>query len=145
MRIPDIVIAIDGCSATGKSSFAKLFAKEYGLLYLDSGALYRSVTLFAQENGYIDQDNNIDVPGLTKAMETLDVHFENVEGASHAFIADRDIEDEIRSMAVSSQVSPIAAVPFVRNFVDLKHYFTALVLLTSISQVTGCLKRFCLF
>ena len=60
MIVPDIIIAVDGFSGTGKSTLAKLIAEEFSFLYLDSGALYRGVTLFAQENGYIDGDNNID-------------------------------------------------------------------------------------
>ena len=75
MNIPDIIIAIDGYSSTGKSSFAKIVAKEFSFLYLDSGALYRGVTLFAIENGYIVDDNTINVPELGKALENLDLHF----------------------------------------------------------------------
>ena len=60
MNIPDIIIAIDGYSSTGKSTLAKLIAKEYSFLYLDSGALYRGVTLFGMENGIIDEAGNID-------------------------------------------------------------------------------------
>ena len=56
MQIPKIIIAIDGYSSTGKSTLAKMVAREFSLLYLDSGALYRGVTLFAQENGLIDAD-----------------------------------------------------------------------------------------
>ena len=71
MQVPDIIIAIDGYSSTGKSSFAKIIAKEFSFLYLDSGALYRGVTLFAIENGFISEDCTIDVPGLDKAMAEL--------------------------------------------------------------------------
>ena len=67
MTLPDITIAVDGFSATGKSTFAKLVAKDFGFLYLDSGAMYRAVTLFAQENGMIDADANIDLEALKKA------------------------------------------------------------------------------
>ena len=67
MQIPDIIIAVDGYSSTGKSSFAKQIAKEFGFTYLDSGALYRGVTLFAMENGFIDDDCKIDVEALDAA------------------------------------------------------------------------------
>ena len=120
MLVPDIIIAVDGYSSTGKSSFAKLLAKEFSFLYLDSGALYRGVTLFAQENGFISADNSIDVPGLEKGMESLDLHFTNVDGKNVLFCGERNVEKEIRSMKVSSQVSPIAAVAEVRVFVDRK-------------------------
>ena len=116
MQIPDIIIAIDGYSSTGKSSFAKIIANEFSFLYLDSGALYRGVTLFAMEQGFINDECEIDVPGLEKALEDLDIHFGN-EGT---YIGDRCIEKEIRSLAIADKVSPIATVPQVREFVDRK-------------------------
>jgi cytidylate kinase len=127
MIIPDITIAVDGFSATGKSTFAKLVAKDFGFLYLDSGAMYRAVTLFAQENGMIDADANIDLDALKAALENgLDIHFEHTGDGCKTFLGERCIEKEIRTMAVSSQVSPVSAVPFVRNFVDDKlHQFSA--------------------
>ena len=127
MTLPDITIAVDGFSATGKSTFAKLVAKDFGFLYLDSGAMYRAVTLFAQENGMIDADANIDLEALEKALDKgLDIHFEHTEDGCKTFIGDRCVEKDIRTMAVSSQVSPVSAVSFVRNFVDDKlHAFSA--------------------
>ena len=127
MIIPDITIAVDGYSATGKSTFAKLVAKDFGFLYLDSGAMYRAVTLFAQENGMIDADANIDLDALKAALDKgLDIHFEHTEDGCKTFIGERCVEKDIRTMAVSSQVSPVSAVPFVRNFVDDKlHQFSA--------------------
>ena len=116
MQVPDIIIAIDGYSSTGKSSFAKIIAKEFSFLYLDSGALYRGVTLFAIENGFISDDCTINVPGLDKAMAGLDLHF----GDGGTYIGDRCIEKEIRSLEVAGKVSPIATVAEVRNFVDMK-------------------------
>lgn len=116
MHIPDIIIAIDGYSSTGKSSFAKIIANEFSFLYLDSGALYRGVTLFAIENSYIDDANVIDAAGLDAALKNVDLHF----GPEGTYIGDRCIEQEIRSMAVASKVSPIATVPEVRNYVDRK-------------------------
>ena len=116
MLIPDIIIAIDGYSSTGKSSFAKIIANEFSFLYLDSGALYRGVTLFAIENGYITGDNTINVPELDKALAELDLHF----GENGTYIGDRCIEKEIRSMEVAGKVSPIATVAEVRRYVDSK-------------------------
>jgi cytidylate kinase len=116
MHLPNIIIAIDGYSSTGKSSFAKIIANEFSFLYLDSGALYRGVTLFAIEEGYIADDNTIDVPNLEKALEGLDIHF----GEHGTYIGDRCIESEIRSLAVAGKVSPIATVPQVRDYVDRK-------------------------
>ena len=116
MNIPDIIIAIDGYSSTGKSSFAKIIANEFSFLYLDSGALYRGVTLFAIENGFIADDNTIDVPELAAALENLDIHF----GEGGTYIGERCIETEIRGLEVAGKVSPIATVPEVRGFVDRK-------------------------
>ena len=114
MVIPDIIIAIDGYSSTGKSSFAKLVASRFGFLYLDSGALYRGVTLFAREERLISRSNVID-PRLEKELDNLDLHF-SPDG--RLYMGDRCIEQQIRTLEVSSQVSPIAAVPYVRNYVD---------------------------
>lgn len=116
MHIPDIIIAIDGYSSTGKSSFAKIIANEFSFLYLDSGALYRGVTLFAIENGFISDDCTIDVPGLEKALESLDLHF----GVGGTYMGDRCIEKDIRSLEIAGKVSPIATVAQVRNYVDRK-------------------------
>ena len=127
MTLPDITIAVDGFSATGKSTFAKLVAKDFGFLYLDSGAMYRAVTLFAQENGMIDADSNIDLDALKAALDKgLDIHFEHTEDGCKTFIGERCVEKDIRTMTVSNQVSPVSAVGFVRNFVDDKlHAFSA--------------------
>lgn len=114
MKIPDIIIAVDGCSSTGKSTFAKAVARKFGFLYLDSGALYRGVTLFAMENGLISKGNVID-PRLEKALEGVEFSFG--EG-NKLHLGQRCIEKEIRSMEVSSLVSPVSALPYVRNFVD---------------------------
>ena len=122
MRFPDITIAIDGYSSTGKSTFARLIAEHFDFLYLDSGAMYRGVTLFAQEQGLIAPDNTID-PALEKALAGLDLHF---APGTVLHMGERNIEKQIRSMEVSSQVSPIAAVPYVRHYVDERlHAFAA--------------------
>ena len=116
MKIPDIIIAIDGYSSTGKSSLAKKVAQKFGFLYLDSGALYRGVTLFAQEESLINRVHAVS-PALKDALQGLDLHF----GADGRLcMGPRCIEQQIRSMEVSSQVSPIAAVPYVREWVDEK-------------------------
>ena len=114
IAVPDIIIAVDGCSSTGKSSFAKEVARTFGFLYLDSGALYRGVTLFAQEKGLVSEDNLIS-DELEQALEGLDLHFG--EGG-FLYISQRCIESEIRGMKVSSQVSPISALSYVRAYVD---------------------------
>lgn len=120
MRVPNIIIAIDGFSSTGKSSFAKLIAKEFSFLYLDSGALYRAVTLYAMENNLIDENSNINVDGLEDALKNLDVHFENNSEGCHTYIGQRCVEKDIRSLKVSNKVSPVSTVPQVRAFVDKK-------------------------
>lgn len=114
ITVPDITIAVDGCSSTGKSSFAKELARTFDFLYLDSGALYRGVTLFAQEKGLISEDNVIS-DELEQALEGLDLHFGE---RGFLYISQRCIESEIRGMKVSSQVSPISALSYVRAYVD---------------------------
>ncbi len=124
MTVPDITIAIDGYSSTGKSTFAKLIASTFGFLYLDSGAMYRGVTLFAMENGMI-RDGAIDEPALEAVIGGLDLHFRRDGGATTLWLGDRCIESEIRTLAVSGYVSPVSAIPFVRSFVDGKlHSFS---------------------
>jgi len=127
MNLPDIIIAVDGYSSTGKSTFAKLVAGEFSFLYLDSGALYRAVTLHALENGFINRDSDevvIAEEELKSSLEGLDVHFNYVDGKSQTFIGERNVEKDIRTLEVSNSVSPIATIPFVRAFVDDKlHQF----------------------
>lgn len=118
--ISDLIIAIDGYSSTGKSSFAKRIASELSFLYLDSGALYRAVTLYAIENGLVSDGGVVDVPGLEKALETLDVHFGNTPDGTRTYIGDRCVEREIRTLKVSGKVSPVSAVPQVRDYVNRK-------------------------
>ena len=114
MNIPDIIIAIDGYSSTGKSSLAKKLAKSFGFLYLDSGALYRGVTLFAREEQLISRLGIVS-PALKEALGELNLSF---APDGRLMMGPRCIEQEIRSMEVSSQVSPVAAVPYVREWVD---------------------------
>lgn len=122
IAVPDIIIAVDGYSSTGKSSFAKELARTFGFLYLDSGALYRGVTLFAQEKDLISEDNLIS-DDLEQALEGLDLHFG--EGG-FLYISQRCIESEIRGMKVSSQVSPVSALSYVRSYVDERlHLFSS--------------------
>ena len=117
MSIPDIIIAVDGYSSTGKSTFAKLIAKEFAFLYLDSGAMYRGVTLAGMEAGFI-KDGKIDEAALQGIIGSLDLHFRREEGATKLFLGERCIESEIRGWAVSQYVSSVSAIPFVRHFVD---------------------------
>lgn len=123
--IPDIIIAVDGFSSTGKSTFAKLIAKEFGFLYLDSGAMYRGVTLAGMEAGLIG-DGKIDEEGLRKIIGPLQLHFRQEEGATRLYLGERCIESEIRGWDVSQYVSPVSAIPWVRSWVDERlHAFSA--------------------
>lgn len=117
-KIPDIIIAIDGYSATGKSTLAKSIARQFGFTYLDSGAMYRAITLLCLERDLI-KEGVIDEAALRHilATEGLDINFRE---ENRTYVADRCIEREIRSMEVSSFVSPVAALAFVRAFVDDK-------------------------
>lgn len=112
-----IVIAIDGFSSCGKSTMAKDLAKELGYIYVDTGAMYRSVTLYALRHGMFAADNTIDTEALQKAMPEINISFRlNTEtGRPDTYLNGECVEKEIRSMEVSSHVSPVAALPFVRQ------------------------------
>lgn len=112
-----ITIAIDGFSSCGKSTMAKDLAREVGYIYVDTGAMYRSVTLYALRNGFFGDDNRIDTEGLEKEMDKIDISFKlNPEtGKPDTYLNGECVEQEIRSMEVSSRVSPIATLPFVRS------------------------------
>ena len=125
MTIPDIIIAVDGFSSTGKSTFAKLVAAEFAFLYLDSGAMYRGVTLAGLEAGAI-KDGKIDEAALLPVMAPLDLHFRREDGVTRLWLGGRCIEKEIRGWEVSQYVSPVSAIPQVRAWVDEKlHAFAA--------------------
>lgn len=111
-----ITIAIDGFSSSGKSSMAKVLAKEIGYAYVDSGAMYRAVTLYCLEHGLI-HGNEVDLAGLEQAMPEIKITFAvNPDtGASEACLNGRNVEHEIREMQVSGKVSLVAAIPFVRR------------------------------
>ena len=117
MTIPDITIAVDGYSSTGKSTFAKMVAKEFGFLYLDSGAMYRGVTLFAMEGG-MAPDGKINEDALKAALNGLDLHFQREDDKTLLYSSSRCIEPLIRTLEVSALVSPVSAIPFVRTWVD---------------------------
>lgn len=118
MHIPDIKIAVDGYSSTGKSSFARLIAKEFSFLYLDSGALYRAVTLFAIRNGMTGEGGSVDAVALSASLPEIRISFRNAPDGSHTFLGDECVDEAIRTIEVSSYVSPVAVIPEVREFVD---------------------------
>ncbi len=112
-----ITIAIDGYSSCGKSTMAKDLAREIGYIYVDTGAMYRSVTLFAMRNGMFNADGSIKTEELKQRMGEINISFRlNSEtGRPDTYLNGELVEKEIRTMEVSSHVSPIAALPFVRE------------------------------
>ena len=111
-----IVIAIDGFSSCGKSTMAKDLAREVGYIYVDTGAMYRSVTLYALRNQLFDADGNIMSSALEAAMPHINISFKLNEqtGRPDTYLNGQCVENEIRSLEVSSKVSIVAALPFVR-------------------------------
>ena len=111
-----ITIAIDGFSSCGKSTMAKDLAREVGYIYIDSGAMYRAVTLYSIENGIFDGDV-IDTEKLKKAIKVIQLSFRpNPEtGRPDTYLNGVNVENKIRTMGVSSKVSPISALDFVRE------------------------------
>lgn len=112
-----IIIAIDGFSSCGKSTMAKDLAREIGYIYVDTGAMYRSVTLYALRHGMFRTDGSIDTGALEAAMPEMRITFKlNKEtGRPDTYLNGELVEKDIRTMEVSSKVSPIAALPFVRK------------------------------
>lgn len=112
-----ITIAIDGFSSCGKSTMAKDLAKEIGYIYVDTGAMYRSVTLYAMRHGLFRPDGTVREQELQEQMGNIHISFRlNREaGCPDTFLNGENVENDIRTMEVSAHVSPIAALPFVRK------------------------------
>ena len=112
-----IIIAIDGFSSCGKSTMAKDLAKEIGYIYIDSGAMYRAVTLYCIEHGLFHADGSIDEEKLKGQMNEIHISFQldAQSGRPHTFLNGTDVENQIRTLEVSSHVSPVAALGFVRE------------------------------
>lgn len=111
-----IIIAIDGYSSTGKSTLAKKLANALGYVYVDTGAMYRAVALYAMENNLIDEDK-IDEVSLVSKLEKTDIKFifNSKLGFSEIYLNGRNVENEIRRIDVSNKVSKIAAISAVRK------------------------------
>ena len=111
-----IIIAIDGHSSCGKSTMAKDLAREVGYIYVDSGAMYRAVTLWALRQNYFN-GNEINTEALEKDMPGISITFRlnDETRLPETYLNDENVEKEIRSLEVSSHVSPIATLPFVRE------------------------------
>ena len=111
-----ITIAIDGYSSCGKSTMAKDLAREVGYIYIDSGAMYRAVTLYCLENQLFTEEG-IDTTKLEAAMPNIHISFQLNPDTQRpmTFLNGENVEDRIRTMEVSSHVSPVAALPFVRE------------------------------
>ena len=111
-----IIIAIDGYSSSGKSTMARELAKRIGYVYVDSGAMYRAVTLYAMRHGMVNPDGTIKVAELVAALPQIHVSFQaaGADGIQHTLLNGEDVEKEIRDMAVSNLVSPVAVIPEVR-------------------------------
>jgi cytidylate kinase len=110
----DIIIAIDGHSSCGKSTMAKDLAKSVRYTYIDSGAMYRAVTLYCLRNGLFRGD----VPDLEKVRDALPdirISFRIKTGQNETYLNGENVESQIRTMPVADKVSPIAAIPFVRQ------------------------------
>lgn len=112
-----ITIAIDGHSSCGKSTMAKELARELGYIYVDTGAMYRTVTLYAMRNNLFTSDGEVMIDELQKKMSDIKVSFclNKETGKPDACLNDEVVETVIRSIEVSNQVSKIAAIPFVRE------------------------------
>lgn len=111
-----ITIAVDGFSSTGKSTLAKALAKHLGYVYVDSGAMYRAVTLFAMRNKWIDKDH-FSKEDLIANLDTIELLFKynEAKGIADIYLNGENVEDEIRTLEVSQFVSQVAAITEVRK------------------------------
>lgn len=112
-----LIIAIDGYSSSGKSTMARDLARRIGYVYVDSGAMYRAVTLYAIEHGMASPEKGVDTKALIAALPDIHISFTpaGTDGKQHTLLNGRDVEKEIRDMQVSSLVSPVAVIPEVRR------------------------------
>jgi len=110
-----IIVAIDGFSSCGKSTMAKELAAEAGYIYVDSGAMYRAVSLFSIQNGWISA-TEINVPELEKNIESIHIAFKtNTQGKSETYLNGQNVEADIRSLEVANGASRISTIGFVRR------------------------------
>ncbi len=117
-----IIIAIDGYSSSGKSSMAKALARTIGYRYIDSGAMYRAVTLYAMRHGMIAADGTVDEQKVISALPDINIDFIIDGERQHTLLNGEDVEAEIRRLEVSNNVSPISAIPHVRHALTAKQY-----------------------
>ena len=113
----NLIIAIDGYSSTGKSSMSKIIAKNLGYTHIDSGAMYRAVTLYAFQHQYI-VDNKIDEQALITNLSDIKIEFQQdpTTQKNLTFLNGENVEADIRTMEVSKMVSPISEIPAVRDY-----------------------------
>ena len=104
-----INIAIDGPAGAGKSTIAKMVSKELGYIYVDTGALYRTIALYITENDIADED-------IEASLEKADVSLKFIDGAQRVFLGDRDVSDLIRTPEISMAASRTSAIPAVRAY-----------------------------
>lgn len=111
-----IIIALDGYSSSGKSTMARRLAAEIGYRYIDSGAMYRAVTLYALDHGMIDAQCSPDSAAIIAALPDIAIDFAvQPDGTQRTTLNGVDVEDEIRRLRVSEAVSPVSAIPEVRH------------------------------
>ena len=111
-----LTIAIDGWSSCGKSTLAKALAKKLDYIYVDSGAMYRGVTLHALENNWVDVDS-VDEKAIINSLSHLSIRFKQKEGETpDLYLNGENVEKEIRTMHVSQHVSKVAVIKEVRSF-----------------------------
>ena len=112
-----ITIAIDGFSSCGKSTMAKDLAKKLGYVYVDTGAMYRAVTLYAMRNGLFNADGSVKTADLERQMSKINITFKLNKRAERpdTYLNNELVENDIRTLEVSNHVSQIAAVPFIRE------------------------------
>ena len=112
MNTKKINIAIDGPSGAGKSTIAKILARELGFIYVDTGAMYRTIGLYMLRNGV----DSTDLPAVQAALQGIEINIAYVDGAQHIYLNGEDVSELIRTEAVSKAASAFSAIPEVRAF-----------------------------
>jgi len=114
-NMKNIIVAIDGFSSCGKSTMAKELALEAGYIYVDSGAMYRAVSLFCIQNGWLTE-TDLNVEELEKNIKSIHIEFKtNAEGKSETYLNDKNVENDIRTLEVANGASRVSTLGFVRR------------------------------
>ena len=114
-----IVVAIDGFSSCGKSTIAKQLAKEFGYIYVDTGAMYRAVSLFCIQKGWLTDNGTVNEEALKQNIQTIHISFKTNNGRQETYLNNQNVEREIRTLNVANGASIVSTLGFVRRELEI--------------------------